>query len=248
MPGRDARHRSTGSSRWTAGPRLGLIACTAVLVGSCASGGDVRGEGPGAPSATVVPSTSARTHPVTTVVVSDDPAVSAAGPTATGAWPGELAALLEGSGTALDLEVAAKDAAGFAVEDPAAPSFADLVRDRVVHSTQLVVFSETQFGSAAAPDVAQGAREAFAAVEEAAPDALIVVVAPWTSAPDLPAPTAEVRAAVHAAAQSAEVAVTYVDPVADGWPTGASQQQVAELLLPDVAPLVTALAGSGAFD
>jgi hypothetical protein len=218
-------------------------------VSSCAStGGQAADEGAGTPSATAVPSASAATQPVTTVVVSDDPAVATAGSTAAGTWPGELAALLAGSGTALDLTVAAAADTGFAVVDPTGSSFADLVRERVVHSTQLVVFSETRFGSVSGPDVGEGAREAFAAVEETAPDALVVVIAPWTSAPDLPASTAEVRAAVREAADSAEVAVTYVDPVADGWPTGAGQQAVAELLYPDVAPVVTALARSGALD
>jgi hypothetical protein len=244
--------------RWSAGLRAALITCVAVLGASCSSGNEARGGGPGTPSATAVPPSaqeqqdasvgSGATHPVTTVVVSDDPAVSTAGPSAAGAWPGAVAALLAGSGTPLELEVAAAVGGGFAVDAPADPSFAELVGESVVHSTQLVVFSETRFGSAAAPDVARGAREAFAAVEQAAPDARIVVVAPWASVPDVPVPSPEVRAAVREAAESAEVAVTYVDPVTEGWPTGANQEEVGELLFPEVSALVAALAGSGAFD
>ena len=44
------------------------------------------------------------------------------------------------------------------------------------------------------------------------------------------------------------MAVTWIDPAEQGWPVGASQQQVAELLAPALTPLVGALARSGARD
>ena len=42
--------------------------------------------------------------------------------------------------------------------------------------------------------------------------------------------------------------MTWIDPAEQGWPVGASQQQVAELLAPALTPLVGALARSGARD
>jgi hypothetical protein len=269
MGRRNPPDRSSGDLGARAGLRLAVLACAGLLVSSCAGAdaapGAAGGNGSvtGSPSASPLPPSAAAagaqqaapgapvagsTHPVTTVVVSDDPAVSAAGQSAAGAWPGAVAQRLAASGTPLELQVAADPAAGFAVDVPTDLSFTDLVLQRVAADTQLVVFSETRFGSAAASEVGQGAKEAFAAVERQAPDALIVVVAPWPSSADLPAPGPEVRAAVQTAAQGAEVTVTYVDPVTEGWPTGAGQQQIAELLSRDIRPVVMSLATSGAFD
>jgi hypothetical protein len=111
-----------------------------------------------------------------------------------------------------------------------------------------VVFYDSRWGTAAAADVTRDAEQAFSAVEAAAPDALVVAVGPWQPAPEAPQPDAETRSAMRAAVDASVVAVTYVDPVAESWPTGASQQQFADLLYPHVSDLVAALATSGAFD
>jgi hypothetical protein len=271
MRRRKAPDRFRGTPGARAGLRLAVLACAGLLVSSCAAAGGAAGAAGGSDPVTGSPSASpslspssaaaaggqqaapdapaARsTHPVTTVVVSDEPAVAAAGQSAAGAWPGAVAQRLAAAGTPLELQVVADPAAGFAADAPTDPSFTALVLQHVAPDTQLVVFSETRFGSAAASAVSQGAKEAFAAVERQAPDALIVVVAPWPSSADLPAPGPEIRAAVQTAAQGAEVTVTYVDPVTEGWPTGADQQQIAELLSRDITPVVTSLASSGAFD
>jgi hypothetical protein len=148
----------------------------------------------------------------------------------------------------MTLTQAAIQGAGFATNDPSGPSFTELVVDHVVHSTQLVVFFDTALGAADARAVGDGAAAAFKAVEEAAPDAVIVVVGPYRSSAEASEPGDEVRGAVRDAAQSAEAPVTYVDPLAERWPVGASQQQIADLLSGQMAPLAKSLAESGAFD
>lgn len=242
--------------------RAALIAGLTVLVCSCGVGEDAGGTATSVSSGARTTSSSPSTpvppeqaagpgaptrgpHAVTTVVITDDPA---AGSPAGDGWPHELAARAEESGSPLELDVVAVGGSGYRPGTPTGPSFTDLVADHVVHSTQLVVFAENDLGTATAADVGRGADAAFAAVEEAAPDALIVVVAPWAAEPALPPPAPEVRQAVQEAAAGAEVTVTYVDPVAEGWPTGAGPQQIAELLSADVLPVVGALARSGAFD
>lgn len=227
------------------------MGCTTFLATSCASGSqEVAGSaidrpaGSSTPGSTTAPAPlSQSVHPVTTVVISDDAAAVGDGQPAAEGWPRVLAASLAGAGTPLQLEVAAADAGGYAGD----PTFTELVRDTVVESTQLVVFYETAVGSASAAAVAEGAEDAFAAVERQAPDAVVVVVAPWASG-NAPVPSDAVRDAVRAAADDAEVSVTYIDPVGDGWARQASQRQIADLMYADVADLVAALATSGAFE
>jgi hypothetical protein len=196
-----------------------------------------------------VPDPAGAVHPVTTVVVTDDPAVAAAGPTVDDTWVGELADRLEAAGSPLSLTSAAVDPSGFAAAGPrAGASFTDLVVEHVVHETQLVVFFEADPAAAGAAEVADGALEAFNAVEEAAPDAYVVVVGAHRYRPGTAEPSAEVRQAVRNAAQRAEVVVDYIDPVAEGWPAGVPADEFAELVLPHVAELVAGLSQSGAFD
>jgi hypothetical protein len=184
-------------------------------------------------------------HPVTTVVVTDDPAVVAAGTGVEGTWVGGLADRLEAAGSPLALTIAAVDPSGFAADGT---SFTDLVVEQVVHETQLVVFFEAELGSGDATAVADGALEAFNAVEEAAPDAYVVVVGSHLYLPGAAGPSEEVRQAVQDAARRAEVVVDYIDPVVEGWPAGVSATEFAELVLPHVEQLVAALSQSGAFD
>jgi hypothetical protein len=200
------------------------------------------------PSAAAVPQASSAVHPVTTVVVTDDPAVTTKGASAESAWPALLAARLAASGAPMTLSVAAVDGAGFAADRSAASSFTELVVSHVVHSTQLVIFFDTALGAANAPAIGEGAAAAFKTVEEAAPDAVIVVVGPYRFSADAPEPGDAAQRAVRDAARGAEVAVTYVDPAAGGWPTGPGQSQIAQLLHDEIGPLVKALAESGAFD
>jgi hypothetical protein len=239
---------------------VGLILCATVALTSCGTGQAADGHGAAAESAAAEPHASAEhgrgsadpesatVHPVTTVVITDDPAVVDAGSSAEGAWPGLLAARLETSGSPLALTPVAVEDAGFAAEEPAGPAFTDLVLATVSHSTQLVVFYDSQWGEAGATEVTRDAEQAFSAVEEMAPDALVVVVGPWQPSPEAARPDPTATDAVQAAVDASVVAVTYVDPVADGWPAGAGQQQLADLLYPHVSDLVAALANSGAFD
>lgn len=230
---------------------MGLVLTAVLLTASCAGTAAVGTAGDstsGAPASTAQQEpeggATASVHPVTTVLLSDDPTLSASDPAGPRTWPGVLAERLADAGSPLDLALVAVEGAGYA----AAVSVADLVAVSVPPSTQLVVFCQTRFGPVAAPDVAAGAAAAFDAVEQAAPDALIVVVGPWGWTPDASAPGQEVRDAVREAARGAEVAVTYVDPVAEAWPAGADAAEIADLLYEEVAPLVSDLARSGALD
>jgi hypothetical protein len=188
-------------------------------------------------------------HPVTTVVVTDDPTVVAEGSIVENSWVGELADRLEAAGSPLALTSGAVDPSGFAADGSREGTrFAGLVAEHVVHETQLVVFFEADLGAAGAAQVEDGALEAFNAVEEAAPDAHVVVVGPHRYDPGTAEPSDEVRQALRNAAQRAEVVVDYIDPVAEGWPAGVPAAQFAELVLPHVAELVAGLSQSGAFD
>jgi len=245
-----------------AGLAVALCSCAASADTTATTGHDAAGAtsstSSGATPATTTPSgtspdeqgaasgtATGSVHAVTTVLLTDDPAPSERGSTT---WPDALADRAARSGTPLALEVTATEGAGFASVAPGGVSFTDLVVEHVGHATQLVVFSENRFGSATASSIEDGAAAAFAAVEQAAPDALIVVVAPRAAPTGSADPGPEVRAALRAATTSAEVAVTYVDPVAEEWPTGARPQQVADLVFADIAPVVEALARSGAFE
>lgn len=239
MTGDGRRHDQADRGRWArllAGLAVGPVLATAAA----------------APATSAVeasdPPVSSSVHPVTTVAVTDDPAVSAAGASGAGAWPALLATELARTGGPADITTGAAEGAGYATDDASAPSFTDLVLEQVVHSTQLVIFFDTEIGGANAPAVEEGAAAAFKAVEEQAPDALIVVVAPYQFSPESQAPGEDVRGAVRAAADGAEVAVTYIDPVAEGWPTGIDQQQIAVRISEHIAELANALARSGAFD
>jgi hypothetical protein len=196
-----------------------------------------------------VPDPAGSVQPVTTVVVTDDPAVAAARPTVEDTWVGGLADRLEAAGSPLALTSAAVDPSGFVAHGSRdGTSFTDLVVEHVVHETQLVVFFEADLGAAGAAEVTDGALEAFNAVEEAAPDAYVVVVGPHQYRPGTAEVSQEIRQAVRNAAQRAEVVVDYIDPVAEGWPAGVPAARFAELVLPHVAELVAGLSQSGAFD
>jgi hypothetical protein len=257
MGQRQARNRPVGTSTWRAALTAGLAVCTSLAVTSCGTGAATQASGTSGASPAVSAETSAEpatttgsgsVHPVTTVVVTDDPAVAAAGPSAEETWPGLLATRLSRAGSPLALTSVGVEGAGFAVAGTGGPTFTDLVIDTVGHDIQLVVFYDSRWSTAGAVDVTRNAEEALSAVEAAAPDALVVVVGPWQPATDAPLPDAGAAGAVQAAVDASVVAVTYVDPVAEDWPTGPSQQDVTDLLYPHVSGLVAALATSGAFD
>jgi hypothetical protein len=228
--------------------RAVLAAAGVVLVAGCAAGtparaGTAESSSPADSTGPIDPEVSS-VHPVTTVIVTDDPALTATG-TAEESWPDLLADMLADAGSPLDVTTAAVDGAGFAQGEP---SFTELVYGSVVHPTQLVIFFDSRIDSAAAPDIALGASDAFSAVEEQAPDAEAVVVEPWGDGAGATARGEDVRGALREGGQGAEVVLHYVDPVAEGWPVGADQQQIADLLYQHVAPLAEIMARSGSFD
>lgn len=204
---------------------------------STSTAGPVQTSG-GEPSP-VSPADSA-THPVTTVVISGDPAVASAGVPAPEAWPAVLAGRLRQAGAPMAVTTAAtEDGAGF-VPAASAPSFTDLVRAHVRHSTQLVMFHDAGPTGAAADDLETAAATAFERAEEAAPDARIVLIV--TDDDD------DAREAFASAARGAELPVTLVDATIEGWPASPRQEQFADLLAPHLVELVGAIARSGALE
>jgi hypothetical protein len=179
------------------------------------------------------------------VVITDDPAMIETETGAEETWLALIAERLASAGSPLDPAPAAVEGSGFA---GGGPTFTELVHGTVIHSTQLVIFFDSRDDSATAPEIARGAAEAFSAVEQQAPDAVAVVVAPWDFGADALARGEEIRGALREGMRGAEVVLTYVDPFAEGWPVDADQQDVADLLYPHVAPLAEELARSGAFD
>jgi len=241
--------------RRTARPAGALLAAALLLAGcspgegaapspsgsaaaSSAAPGSGASPSPADPSPPVVAPTGTAA-PVTAVVVT----ASLQG-AADSAWPSLLAAGLQAQGIPVSLTTATGDGAAFAPVRAGAPSFADLVEAQVPSTTQLVVLADGGEGSDDAAAAGEGAARALRAVESAAPDAQVVVVGPWRFSG--PQPPAAVREAVAAAAGGADSATTRVDPVAEGWPAGAGQQEVADRLRARLAPLADALSRSGA--
>ena len=159
---------------------------------------------------------------VRTVVLRDDD----------GAWPDLLTAALGEAGVPVSLTDVPVPASGFA----AGPSFAEQVAGRVAAETQPVVLVDSRLDDP--DDAALGAAvgETLSAVEEAAPDARVVVVGPlWPATA-----TATLRTATE------EGSGRYVDSAAEGWPESPSPQEFADLLQPHVELLADQLAASGA--
>ncbi len=178
------------------------------------------------------PADRAQVDTVQVVVVGDELTQAPAG---TPAWPALLAEDLESVGLPVDVAVSAPSGAGFT----GSPSFSDLVPTIATGSTQLVLlFDGRPAGTAVAGD--EVTRTAVT-VERASPDALLVVVGPvgGTGVTD-PAAVPDVRTAAE------EANATYVDPVAEDWPSDPTAAEVAARLGPHLRPLVEALAMSGA--
>ncbi|MCF6736925.1 hypothetical protein [Blastococcus sp. KM273129] len=249
--------RMGNGHRWRAGSSAAAMVAVLITLGACApgaaGGGAVGTPGAGEDAAgTTVPgqgagragtptqSSEPAVHPVTTVVISGDPAVATAVASAEGAWPTVLAERLGQAGAPIAVTTAGEGGGAFVPDHPAASSFVDLVRAEVQHSTQLVVFHDTSTEEAAAGAIEEAAAAAFKATEEAAPDARIVLIVTATES--------DTREALASAARGAELPVTLVDAVSDGWPASPDQEEFADRLAPHVVELVGALARSGAFE
>ena len=258
------------SARWAprARGRRGLavaLACAALTASACSAGAPEDDGGSRSPSAQPSPadpaapspssgattgpdgtaSETAEVHPVTTVVITDDAAVADAGAGAAGTWPALLAA---GMDAASPLQVTTAGARGAGFTPGSGPAFSDLVAQSVGSTTQLVILFDSQLDTADAAALREGAEAAFRAVEEAAPDAMALLVVPASTATQGVRLDEAARAAVRGSAATAELQVVVVDPVAEGWPADPSQPDVAERLRPHVAPLAEVLARSGAFE
>jgi hypothetical protein len=231
MTGRVRRPRgSARAARWRS---TALLVLTTAAVVSCGrSEGDPPAAQPASPASSTPPPSAGSEPPdlgpgdaVRTVVISDEaPSTTAGAP----AWPDVLASELGAAGIPMSVVTVARDGAGFG----SSPSFADLVAGTAEGSTQLVVLFDSRLDGS--ESLTAAAEDTATAVERAAPDALLVVVGPLTAE----------SAGLAAATQRA--GGTYVDPRAEGWPTDATQPELAELLRPHLEPIAEVLAASGA--
>jgi hypothetical protein len=215
-----------------------LAACTTSEPGPASAPPDGNtGSGAGPPTSgqkapVDAPADTAQVDTVQVVVVGDELTQAPAG---TPAWPTLLAADLGAAALPVDVAVSAPSGAGFT----GSPSFSDLVPTIATGSTQLVLFFDGRLAETAAAE--DEVTRTAVAVERASPDALLVVVGPvgGTGVTD-PAAVPDVRTAAE------EANATYVDPVAEDWPSDPTAAEVAARLGPHLRPLVEALAMSGA--
>jgi acyl-CoA thioesterase I len=195
---------------------------------SCASPESSQGTGTAGTSST--PPTLGPIDAVRTVVVGDE------GTSRTSSWPDHLAAALADDGVPMTLRTVSETGAGFA----GSPAFAETVAATADGTTQLVILFDSRLETADAAGLTAAARDVFVEVERAASDARLVVVGP------LPGAAAGTDVGDALRAEALDAGALYVDPVADGWPPDAGQEQVADLLRPHVEELVANLAASGA--
>lgn len=197
-----------------------------------------------APSSTAAPSSSAWTspeeeRPPRVVVVGDG---DSAGRTA---WPVLLEDALD-----VDVVVAAEVGAGYVTAGADGNTLPDLAAEADLEDTDVVVvFGSRNDGPGLADRVARASDELFDDIGAVAPDAeLLVIGPPWFSEPS-PAGVRNNRDVIRTAAEEARA--TFVDPLTEGWfvdrpelltrngnPSTEGQAYLAELILPEVEPLL----------
>ena len=130
-------------------------------------------------------------------------------------WP----ALLEHRMPDVEVVVAATGDAGY-VTTAGEPTLLDLVAEADLTDVDLVVLFGSRFDAAGIADrVGVGAQQAISSVRDRAPDATLVVLGPaWPGAAP-PAVVRNNRDVIRAAAEAASV--SFVDPLREGWLTGA---------------------------
>jgi lysophospholipase L1-like esterase len=130
-------------------------------------------------------------------------------------WP----ALLEQRMPDTQVEVVATGDAGY-VTTAGAPTLSDVVAGADPTDVDLVILFGSRFDAAGIADrVGAAAREAISSISDRAPDATLVVIGPaWTDAAP-PAGVRNNRDVIRAAAEAASV--SFVDPLNEGWLTGA---------------------------
>ena len=131
-----------------------------------------------------------------------------------GGWP----TLLEERMPGLDVEVAATGDAGY-VTTAGEPTLLDLAAGTDLTDVDLVILFGSRFDAPGIADrVGAAAREAFAAIGEAAPEATLLVIGPaWPGAAP-PAGVRNNRDVIRAAAEA--TSASFVDPLSEEWLTG----------------------------
>ncbi len=213
-----------------------------------ASRGSASGSAAPSPSSSAIPSgstspaaPSAADEVADVVVLGDGDSAGDA------AWP----ALLEDELGNAEVQVAAAAGAGYLTTGAGGETIPQMADDVDLAGADLViVFGSRNDGAGQAEQVAEAARALFRVIAEAAPDAeLLVIGPPWLSEP-VPTGVRENRAALRAAAASAEA--TFVDPLAERWfadrsdlvtatgnPSGTGQLYLAGLIEAKVRALLT---------
>jgi lysophospholipase L1-like esterase len=118
-----------------------------------------------------------------------------------------------------EVEVATTGDAGY-ITTAGEPTLPDLVAEADLTEADLVVLFGSRFDAAGIADrVGGAAQQAISSIRDRAPDATLVIIGPaWPGAAP-PAGVRNNRDVIRAAAEAASV--TFVDPLDEGWLTGA---------------------------
>ena len=131
-------------------------------------------------------------------------------------WPAVVEERLEG----VEVTVATTGDAGYVTTEAAAPTFPELVESADLTGVDVVVIFGSRFDAAGISDeVNFAAGTVIGAIEEEAPDAVLVVIGPAWPEPVAPAGVRNNRDVIRGAAQV--VGAVFVDPITAGWLTDA---------------------------
>jgi len=173
-------------------------------------------------------------------------------------WTEVARQLLAAGGDPVDLSVQGLSGSGYVRLGGTGMTFTDAIPGAVTDQTQLVVvFGSINDGSSAPAAVASSAELALQRIDQAAPQALVVIIGPqWIDA-DPPANLLAIRDAL-ATTIGAHPRVSFVDPLAEGWfagqwatligsdglhPTDAGHRHLAELITPRIAAAIDSISG-----
>lgn len=138
-------------------------------------------------------------------------------------WTSGVAAQI-GATSPIVIRKAAISGIGYVSPGTVGKTFLDEVPAAVTPGARLVVVFGSRNDLGKPGDVGQAATRVYAAIRDIAPDAkLLVVGPPWING-DVPAGLVADRDAVKAAAVAA--GATFVDPIADGWFSGANARLI----------------------
>jgi lysophospholipase L1-like esterase len=243
-----------------------VVALLALVISGCSGG--TSGSTAALPSSAVestaadsVRSPSGTTADAVTVAIVGDSYTSGSAVGGNGAanWTAVARGLLDADGYPVELAVLGLSGSGYVRVGGTGKTFTDGVTEVVNDTTQLVVvFGSINDGSSAPAEVAKSAALALRRIDNAAPQAEIIIIGPQWIDGDPPANMLAIRDAVASAA-TIHPRVTFVDPLAEGWfggasssligsdglhPTDAGHRHLAELIAPRIAGAIDTIRGA----